>query len=324
MDLDDTTARFPRMAGGYESFYLRACRPEGGLGLWLRHTVHRRPGHPPTGSVWFTLFDADAAAPVAAKVTVRDPTTGSGDWIRVAGARIGVGGAAGRIALDGGTSAAWELSFTGEPALRHLPRGWLYRAPLPRTKSISLHPAARFDGTLTVAGRTIDLAGWSGMVGHNWGSQHAERWIWLHGLAPGGAWLDVVLGRLRLAGRTTPWMASGALCLEGERLRLGGPLRTRTTTVDEAPDRVDFALPGRDLLVTGRAEAPRERFVGWIYADPDGSEHHTVNCSIADLTLTVARRGRPPVSLRVAGTAAYELGLREHDHGLPIQPFSDG
>jgi hypothetical protein len=29
----------------------------------------------------------------------------------------------------------------------------------------------------------------SGMVGHNWGGEHAERWIWLHGLdfekAPG-------------------------------------------------------------------------------------------------------------------------------------------
>jgi hypothetical protein len=22
--------------------------------------------------------------------------------------------------------------------------------------------------------------------------------------------------------------------------------------------------------------------------------------------------------------AAYELGMREHDHGVPIQPFADG
>jgi hypothetical protein len=26
----------------------------------------------------------------------------------------------------------------------------------------------------------------------------------------------------------------------------------------------------------------------------------------------------------VEGGAAYELGMREHDHGVPIQPFADG
>jgi hypothetical protein len=28
--------------------------------------------------------------------------------------------------------------------------------------------------------------------------------------------------------------------------------------------------------------------------------------------------------LVVPGGAAYELGMREHDHGIPIQPFPDG
>jgi hypothetical protein len=26
----------------------------------------------------------------------------------------------------------------------------------------------------------------------------------------------------------------------------------------------------------------------------------------------------------VPGGAAYELGMRERDHGMPIQPFADG
>jgi len=38
----------------------------------------------------------------------------------------------------------------------------------------------------------------------------------------------------------------------------------------------------------------------------------------------VSRPGRPPLSLRVEGGAAYELGMREHDHGVTIQPFTDG
>ena len=61
----DDGARFPDVAekaGHYESFYIKACRPGGGEGIWIRHTVHKRPGAEPKGSIWFTLFDAEAAA----------------------------------------------------------------------------------------------------------------------------------------------------------------------------------------------------------------------------------------------------------------------
>ena len=69
----DEGARFPRVAakaGHYESFYLKACRPGGGQGLWIRHTVHKRPGAEPSASIWFVLFDREAPAPRATKVTV--------------------------------------------------------------------------------------------------------------------------------------------------------------------------------------------------------------------------------------------------------------
>jgi hypothetical protein len=311
-----TAARFPAMAAGYESFYLRACDPGGGLGVWIRYTVHRRPGHPPSGSLWFTLFEP--GGPTATKVTVPEPS--ADDWIRIAGARIGPGVATGRA-----NDVAWDLRFTGADPLRHLPRGWMYRARLPRTKPESPHPLARFDGTVTVAGREITLSGWPGMVGHNWGSQHAERWIWVHGVGMGGdSWLDLTFGRIRVGGRTTPWIANGAISVDGERLRLGGLGRSSRPRVVETPERLEFAVPGGDIVVAGTVSAPRERIVGWVYADPDGSEHHTANCSIADLALRVARPDRAPLYLHAPGLAAYELGMRERDHGIRIQPFSDG
>ena len=34
----------PARAGMYESFYLRAVAPEGPIGVWIRHTVHKPPG----------------------------------------------------------------------------------------------------------------------------------------------------------------------------------------------------------------------------------------------------------------------------------------
>jgi hypothetical protein len=324
---DPTQARFTalgRKAGHYESFYLKACHPDGGLGVWIRYTVHKRPGAEPNGSLWFVLFDAEG--PYAVKVTHSGPTADGDDWLRVGDSAIGPGRAAGSAAGEG-REASWELRFqTPERPLFHLPRGWMYGAPVPRTKLLSPAPAARFDGRVSAGGREVELSGWRGMVGHNWGSQHAERWIWLHGIGFEGAgdstWLDAAIGRVKLGPVTTPWIGNGALCIDGERIALGGP--GRKVEVSERPDSCDFLLSGKDTRVRGRVRAPAEQLVGWVYADPDGSEHNTVNCSVADMRLDVEREGRPPLSLAVAGGAAYELGMRERDHGVEIQPFPDG
>jgi hypothetical protein len=198
----------------------------------------------------------------------------------------------------------------------------MYRTKLPRTKLLSPLPGARFDGSLRVDGRTIAVDGWRGVIGHNWGAQHAERWIWLHALTERGDWLDAALGKVKLGRIITPWVASGALSLGGRRFALGGP--GRKLEVREAADHCDFLLTGRGVRVRGTVEAPRKDVVGWVYADPEGPEHNTVNCSIADLRLQVERDQTAPLELAVEGAAAYELGMRERDHAIPIQPFPDG
>jgi hypothetical protein len=76
--------------------------------------------------------------------------------------------------------------------------------------------------------------------------------------------------------------------------------------------------------VRGRVSAPQKDFVAWVYADPAGPEHNTLNCSIADLELTVERDGATAAQLSLEGGAAYEFGLRETDHGIPLQPYPDG
>jgi hypothetical protein len=316
--VNPTEARFaavPLKAGHYESFYLKLCRPGEPLGAWIRYTVHKRPREAPVGSLWFTLFEE--GGPRASKLTLPAPMPGpGGQWIQMGEASIGPGRAGG----EAESGVAWDLRFeAGEPPLFHLPRDWMYRARLPRTKLLSPAPAARFDGRLSVDGREIAVEGWRGMVGHNWGAQHAERWIWLHGLTPDGAWLDAAIGRVKVGPMVTPWVGNGAVSVDGGRHALGGRVDVR-----EAPDRCEFVLRGRGIAVRGTVSAPRERLVGWIYTDPDGSEHHTLNCSIADMRLSVERKGRPPLQLTVEGGAAYELGMRERDHGVGIPPYRDG
>ena len=299
--------------GRYESHYLRAVDPARPRGAWIRHTTHQPPGGPPAGALWCPVWDAEAGPPYAVKQPV--PFAGSPPAPLHGRAR----------ALQ--REAAWALEVAGEEApLRHLPREWMYRAPVPRTKPESPRPDAVFTGRLEAGERRTEVAGWRGMVGHNWGTEHAERWVWLHAVgfdeAP-GAWLDVALGRIRVGGAVTPWVANGALAVDGERLRLGGLGRVRGTSVEARPGSLEAVLPGRGVQLHVAARAPLEQTVAFVYADPGGGEHHSLNCSIAEVRLRVVRPGRPDLELATAFGGAYELGVRETDHGLPVQPFPD-
>jgi hypothetical protein len=344
----------PTRAGMYESFYLRAVAPDRPAGVWIRYTVHKRGGRvptPPTGSVWCTVWEGPAR-PYMHKLTSEELSVPAGGWIAVGDSQMGPGEAVGACG-----EARWSLRFaSAEPELRHLPHALLYRAPLPRTKLSSPMPAGRFEGVLELGGRTLALDGWRGMVGHNWGTQHAERWIWLHGVGfaeEPGAWIDVAIGRVRMAGVTSPWVANGALRIGGERLRLGG-LGARGLLVAERPSHCVLSLPGTGgAVVEAHVQAPPAALAGWRYADPDGgggdredrdgldgrgedrddrgdtrraaaAQHDVSNCSIAALTLVVRRPGRAARTLRTAHGAAYELGMRERDHGVSIAPFGDG
>jgi hypothetical protein len=336
-----TGAIFPRAAraaGMYESFYLRAVAPDRPLGAWIRHTVHKAPGAPPRGSLWCTLFDAARGRPFMHKLTTDELGVPPGGWITVGA--VPDGGPSG-VHGDGGTltpaeargrcgPALWGLAWSSrEPELRHLARGVLYRLPLPRTKLTSPAPAASFEGEIALEGRDpLVMQQWRGMVGHNWGSEHAERWIWLHGVCfaeDPDAWLDVAVGRVKVGGRMTPWIANGALSVGGRRYRLGG-LGARGVRVDESAAGCEMRLSGESgLVLEARAQVPGESAAGWRYADPDGSPHDVVNCSVCALELELQLPGAAGSrALRSAHGGAYELGMREQDHGVPLAPFTDG
>jgi hypothetical protein len=328
----DQGPRFPAVAenaGHYESFYVKACQPGGGRGIWIRHTVHKRPGSQLTASIWFVFFDRSAAGPRATKLTLPhgDLSAPAEGWIRIGDTQIGPGHADGAINTDA-LAATWSFRFAGdEGPCMYLPAEWLYRTKLPKTKFVAPYPNALFDGALVLDGEEISISSWPGMIAHNWGTEHAERWVWLEGTGfaeEGDTWFDAGAARVALGSRTSPWIPSGVLSLDGERHRLGGLGSIRSAAISAKPGRCDFILPGKDITVRGRVEAPLKDHVAWIYADPAGPEHNTLNCSVSDLELRVERSGRLPRVLTLAGGAAYEFGMRETDHGVPVQPYPDG
>jgi hypothetical protein len=322
-------AVFPKAKGGagmYESFYLRAVAAEEPVGVWLRYTVHKRPGGEPKGSVWCTVFDARKGRPWMHKLTTSALSAPRDAWIAVGDARFGPGHAEGEC---GG--ASWSLNIESQATeLRHLPAQWMYRAKLPRTKLTSPAPSATFEGEVELPdGRSMRVDGWQGMVGHNWGAEHAERWVWLHGVGfarEPDAWLDVALGRILIAGRLTPWVANGALSLGGRDYRLGG-LGRRGLRVRESAEGCELQIPGaQGVRIDAKVKVPADSAAGWRYADPNGGEHEVVNCSVAAIEMEVRLPGEDGAHrLSSAHGGAYELGMRGGErHDVPLAPFADG
>lgn len=287
----------------YESWYFRAIHPSKQIGVWIRHTSLEDSLGRITGAHWFTLFTPTG---VAARKRIFDgkPAVLSSHFAGEA------------------EDSRWDVHVEGlaEP-FEHLPHRWMYRAGWPRTKLVSVHPLASMRGEVVIGDTSIQLDGWRGMVGHNWGIEHAHRWIWIHAAGfddEPDAWLDVSLARLKLRSRLTPWIANGALSLAGERYRIGG--LWRRPKVSEEMGRATIAVAGNRLKLRIEIASPTSSAsVTWPYFDPDGTEHFVANCSIASIRLKVS--GRLQRSLTSDHSGAYELGMRDLPVGHPVQPY---
>ena len=155
------------------------------------------------------------------------------------------------------------------------------------------------------------------MIGHNWGAEHAERWVWIQGADLGEdepSYLDMAAGRIKVGPLTTPWVANGMLRIDGIEHRLGGFDRILSTKLDEEPTSCRFEISGKDVKLRGRVSSEPRNFVAWVYADPKGPEHNTLNCSISDLELEIEQAGREPQATRARRSG------RLRDRDAPHRP----
>jgi hypothetical protein len=222
-------------------------------------------------------------------------------------------------------NARWDLAVTGgQPAVRPLRPAWLYRAPLPRTKVEASVPDGLVAGLLEVGGHRVEVDQWRGTVGHNWGTEHADRWVWLHaagfGAAP-RAWLELVLARIKVGPARTPWTAIGAASLAGELVPLGGLSRRPTVSAD--PGRLTARIPapaGRLDLTVSTADG---HAVAVAYADPRGGTRVVRHAALATVKLSFRQRGHS--GLVISGTrGAYEYGTSRPLPGITPRPLPDG
>lgn len=302
--IDVAVPRFPTARGAhYESFYLRAWDATIPRAIWIRYTTHRARGEQNRGALWVTAFEPDEVTAFRHDDVHAEPGS-TGRWIAVGASSIREDPdraihVMGRADVDGHV-ARWNIALhpRRDPWL-HLAPQILYRAPLPKTKSTSPAPYARATGEVELDGvvRTYE----AGMLGHNWGSEHAHRWIWIHGADDRGNVIDLVGGRLKIAGRVLPWKISGLVQIDGVRRRVGGV--TARAHVEATEERCRFAVSGiRGEVIAG----PIAR---WVYDDSSGGAHAVTNASTSRLQVEVDGR---TITL---DAAAYELGVPTSDTG---------
>jgi hypothetical protein len=312
------------VAGRYESWFLSARDAESGRpprALWIRHTTHRAAeAESASAALWCTVFDPAAGAPSAVKQSMDSLPDGA------AGPRGFRGEARAR-----GRMAEWDLALTGGGTpLRHLRPGVLYRLPVPRTKLEAPVPDGIASGQLVFDGAEVDVVGWRATVGHNWGAEHAERWVWLHAAGfedEPEAWLELAIARVRVGGALTPWIANGAVFVGGRRFRLGGLGHVTGVRVVAAPGRLEAIVPGQRVAIRVAVHADLDQTVGFKYAGVTGDavhgEREVLHAGLAEVRVGIRRPGRSSAEMLTAAGGAYELGGRDFTHGVPLQPYPD-
>jgi hypothetical protein len=303
-------------AAGYESWFVSAHDPVSRRALWIRHARHRPRAGTESAATWCTVIDRDDGMPPAVVKEVFSafpPDVAAGPGQFRGHATMGTG------------RARWDLTIASEqPPLRPLRPPILYRSPVPRTKLEATVPDGLVTGTLEIDDRAITVSGWRATVGHNWGTEHADTWVWLHAAAFGGApeaWLELVLARIRVGPLRSPWTAMGALSVGGSLTFLGG--LGRRPRVDARPDRLTADLKSPAARVRMSVTSADEDPVVVTYTDPAGGRRTVRHNALSGVELTVHRPGTPDITLS-SSCGAYEYGSSQGMPGITPRPLPEG
>jgi hypothetical protein len=310
----------PRSKGGHvESYFLKLNDGKGRRALWLKATILSRSGGPTVAEAWAIAFDREGTHR-AAKEVIPFPSARFSDAaldVEVARVRIQEGKTTG--ALDVPSRLAWDLRFEGTaPPLVPFAVKSFYTGGFPRSKLVSPHPDLRFFGHYEVEGERIEVDGWRGMQGHNWGKSHAYRYAWGHCnsfLEEPELVFEGVTAQVRLGPAVTPPLTILCIRHRGVRYEWNRPLDLLRAKGHGEPGRWSFEAENDLGTIEGEMRGKEDLFVGLYYENPSGPTTHCLNSKIADIDLRFRPRGRPLVRAS-SHEAALEIGTTDPSHGV--------
>lgn len=313
MTLSPESLLAPRYRPGepmVESWFVRANDPSQPRAVWLRSTLRTREGASDLLEFWCLVFHG-GRAPQGWRLSIPLESGGlesSPTRLQGAGCRFEYrpdrGSCSGRIESDHGP-ISWEIAWSrlpgtmGEPLLLHA-ADWILESPFPRNKLVTPLPAARFEGRLELPGASIDLGGWYGMNGHNWGREQPARYAWGQCHFFEGSELVALMEafsvRLKLGQRESPLLSALVLRTTQATYRFDRllDLWNQDARIDDRDYAYALDIRGhQDRCVLYSRAVPVE-VAGLGYLSPNGSLASCLNSKLARTTLLLEHPGSPP------------------------------
>lgn len=310
--------------GHYESWFLRANHPSKAQAFWIRYTLFvPKDKRPSLGELWAIWFDGEQKRVIAVKQ--EHPLSacefGTGQMqVRIGDSHLQSHLLTGS-ARHNGHEISWSLGYEGEPeALLFLPEN-LYKARLPKAKSVVSRPQVSYRGKLIVDGEEMVIDRWPGSENHNWGSQHTDQYAWgqvaAFDNAP-GAFLECITARVKVGPLRSPWMSIACLRVDGRDYLFNS--LARAFRADGRYHFFDWQLAtgnGRERLSVSMS-APASHFTALTYYNPPKGSKTCLNSKIARCEVRLERPGQPVLTLTSAHGAAFEILTDRNDHGVPL------
>lgn len=288
----DNEARFAGQRGHVESWFWRCNHPTEPLAFWCKATLFAPLDGPAEAEAWAIGFDGGQAFGHRDTVAAAAAQTGKSQ-LSVAGCQFGLGQDAEIAGACGDLS--WQLRVQkadgpqGE-ALCILPARWLLSGGFPRSKLLTPLPDARFDGWLQWRGKRIDVAGWRGMQGHNWGKEHAAQYAWGQCLFD-GAMVEAFTARVRIAGQLTPPISAAVVRAGGRQWRFDALIDLPRQQADVQERRWTLAMRNGQASMRLELDGTSAPFACLGYRNPGGQLRYCWNTKLARCALTVQPRG---------------------------------
>lgn len=314
-----------RPEGHYESWFLRGNHPSKPQAFWIRFTRFI-PGdgkRKPLGEIWAIWFDGESDQVITTKQEfAHDDCRFDEDKLSV---RVGNSELLSHVSRGNASLAGhqihWSLDYEGaDNGLLFLPEN-LYKSRLPRAKSVISRPQVKFNGTLTIDDKTINVTNWSGSENHNWGSRHTDQYAWgqvaAFDNAP-DAFLECITARVKFGQLISPAMTIAVLRLDGEDLMfntLGTAWRAKASY-----DFFNWTFStSRDAMqLEVQIQAPAQHFAALTYYNPSRGSKTCLNSKIAQCRAILTRADQPPLMLESKHGAAFEILTERSDHGRPL------
>lgn len=310
----------PRSGRGHvESYFLKLNNRDATRALWVKATILARPGEP-EGAVaesWAIAFER-GKPPLGHKLTVpfeRARFDASALDVALPSLALRRDLARGEIGDVG-----FNLALADDtPPIVHYPSPRMYEGPFPSSKFVSPMPNLVARGEVRAGGRTWNVDGWRGLLGHNWGRGHAFAYAWGHCNVWDEPDVDLVFegtsGRVRVGPTLIPTTTLLVVRLNGETHalnRVSDLLRNRGSMTFR---RWRFSAAGPTLSLRGELFAETEDMAGLHYENPDGAMTYCLNSKLASARLSLAPRGGLPFTVS-SRAAALEIGTRDMHHGV--------